>query len=62
MVILFLFKPWTHPNDQPNEWITKKKEFHGGIRIRRGHKGANDMIREKGAEPIPFHEKQGHAL
>jgi hypothetical protein len=52
----------THPNDQTNQWITKKKEFRGSIRIRRGHNRANHMITTKGAKPIPFHEKEGHAL
>jgi len=60
--LIRLFKTRTHTNDEPNKWITKKKEFHGRIRIRRGHEGTNDMIREKGAEPIPFHKEQGHAL
>ena len=57
-----LFRPLTHPNDETNQRITKKKEFRGSIRIRGGHDRTNHMITTKGAKPIPFHEKQGHAL
>jgi len=52
----------THTNDEPNQRITKKKEFCSRIRISRCHYGANHMKTAKRAEPIPFHEEQGHAL
>jgi hypothetical protein len=52
----------THPNDETNQRITKKKEFRSSIRIRGGHDRTNHMIMAKGAKPIPFHEKERYAL